>query len=240
MPISCIVPARNEAGHLRQVLSQIMQISEINEIVIVEGGSSDNTYMVALELMKENLEQIKVLKQTGKGKFNAVLIGSAECKNGLILIWDADGTVTLESTKRVISRALSTNGPVIGDRLKGNMERGSMRAANFVANWLFAVFWSPLLHGQVCDLLCGTKIFPKSTFEKIPELLKRSDPYGDFALLTTARLQKLWIENVPVSYMKRQYGTTNIKRWSGGLSLLRVSFQAYYLLLRQACKNELP
>ena len=63
MPISCIVPARNEAGHLRQVLSQIMQISEINEIVIVEGGSSDNTYMVALELMKENLEQIKVLKQ---------------------------------------------------------------------------------------------------------------------------------------------------------------------------------
>lgn len=47
MNISCIVPARNEEGNLDQVISQILSIECITDIVIVEGGSHDKTYLEA-------------------------------------------------------------------------------------------------------------------------------------------------------------------------------------------------
>ena len=63
MNISCIVPARNEEGHLDQVISQILTIECITDIIIVEGGSHDNTYLEAKKIALINPNRIKVIKQ---------------------------------------------------------------------------------------------------------------------------------------------------------------------------------
>jgi glycosyltransferase involved in cell wall biosynthesis len=229
--ISCIVPARNEAGRLQEVVDEILTVSEIDQIIIIEGGSTDNTFLKALSLQESHPDTIISKKQNGKGKFDAVLHGIQFCKNDLVIIWDADGTVPLESTRKVVHLALKVCGPAIGNRLRGNMERGAMQRANYLANWMFAILWAPILRGAIYDLLCGTKIFPKSTYEQVPEVLRRMDPYGDFALLLTARLQNLSISSIPVDYVRRRYGSTNIRRWSGGATLLKVSIYAYLLLI---------
>jgi hypothetical protein len=190
--------------------------------VIVEGGSLDDTFMEACKLGFE-YSGITVLKQAGSGKFDAVLTGARECKSDLIIIWDADGTVPVDSTRLVISKSLETSGPAMGNRLRGVMEKGAMFRANFVGNWFFAFLWSPILSGKVVDLLCGTKVFPKTAFEAIPPRIAKLDPYGDFSLILSARLLGMNISSVTVNYKKRRYGKTNIRRWSGGLRLLLVT-----------------
>ena len=72
MDISCIVPARNEAGNLDQVISQILTIKCVTDIIIVEGGSHDGTYLEAKKIAFNNPNRVKVIKQSGIGKFNAV------------------------------------------------------------------------------------------------------------------------------------------------------------------------
>lgn len=163
------------------------------------------------------------MKQTGLGKFDAVLTGAKECTSDLIIIWDADGTVPLDSTRMVISKSLATSGPAMGNRLLGIMETGSMFRANFIGNWFFAFLWSPILNGKAVDLLCGTKVFPRTVFEAIPPKIAKFDPYGDFSLILSARLLGMNISSVTVNYNRRRYGKTNIRRWSGGARLLLVS-----------------
>ena len=88
--ISCIVPARNEQGHLRSVISEIRRVKFISEIVIIEGGSTDKTFDEAKALEQEFPELIRVAVQPGKGKFDAVRLGAELCRENLIIIWDAD------------------------------------------------------------------------------------------------------------------------------------------------------
>lgn len=230
--ISCIVPAKNEAGHLRHVIGEIKQIKEISEIIIVEGGSHDNTLFEARNLAVENPRLIKVAVQNGEGKFNAVRLGAELCRESLILIWDADGTVPLESTQSIVTIALSSGSPVIGNRLKGQIEKGAMFKANYLGNWFFAILWAPLMKGRVVDLLCGTKIFTKSVYLSIPEKIADRDPYGDFSLLISARILGEDVLSIPVTYEKRKYGETNIHRWTGGLKLLWITILAHLIFLK--------
>jgi glycosyltransferase involved in cell wall biosynthesis len=207
-----------------------MQVNEISQIIIVEGGSTDDTLKEANQLARENSTLIQVTQQYGRGKFDAVRHASQLCDRSLIIIWDADGTVPLSSVKDLVASALNSGNAIIGNRLRGKIEKDAMRKANFIGNWIFAILWAPLLQGKVVDLLCGTKIFTKEVYESIPDRVARHDPYGDFSLLLSARLCGLKIDSLPVHYLKRQYGVTNIRRWSGGIRLIKVTLFAYSYL----------
>jgi glycosyltransferase involved in cell wall biosynthesis len=162
--LGCIIPARNEGGHLTSVVSQAASIANISEIIIIEGGSTDNTWQIAQEIQNKLPTKVKIAQQQGKGKFDAVLFGSRICTTDLILIWDADGTVSLDDTLRIITMAQETGSAVIGDRLRGNISKDAMQRANWFGNWFFALIWSPILRSKPTDMLCGTKIFPRFIF----------------------------------------------------------------------------
>ena len=234
--ISCIVPARNEAGHLSELIDSILTVLQISEIVIVEGGSHDNTWEVAQEIVALNPSKVKLVRQENKGKFDAVLKGSHYCSNAFLMIWDADGTVPLTDTQNLISYAIQNQEPVMGDRLRGKIHPGAMRPANWLGNWFFAILWAPILGKKPADLLCGTKIFPRKILVEMPNWLVDMDPYGDFAMIFNARLNSYPITSIPVNYTARSYGATNISRWSGGISLLKTSIRAYLHLIKRRLK----
>lgn len=209
------------------VVDQALGINEITEIIIIEGGSSDNTWEVAQQIQQSNPQRVRILQQKGKGKFNAVLEGSKICSTDLILIWDADGTVPLIDTKKIIKIALNSGQPVIGDRLRGKIAKGAMQTANWFGNWFFAILWSPILRKKPTDMLCGTKIFPADIFREMPKWLIKHDPYGDFALVAFARARDLKISSSVVDYNARSYGVTNINRWSGAIQLFETTVKVY-------------
>jgi len=230
--VSCIVPARNESGHLWELIEHIKLVPHILEVVIVEGGSSDDTWMVAQNIEREFGGFVKAIQQTEKGKFNAVLDGSRICTGALVIIWDADGTVSLSDTKKILAKSLETQSPAMGNRLLGRIHKDSMQPANWIGNWVFAFLWSPLLGSYPKDMLCGTKIFPIQIFKDLPLWLSRIDPYGDFALVAFAKSKGLKVYSVPVDYFPRTYGSTNINRWSGGFQLLITTFKIYFWAIK--------
>ncbi len=225
--ISCIVPAKNESGRLFQLLDDIISVPEIKQILIIEGGSSDDTFEKATEIQEKYPNLVFAIKQSGTGKFNAVIEAAKICQQANILIWDADGTVPLYSTRKLIEFASKHDTSVIGNRLAGKIEKGAMRKANFLANWAFALIWSPY-HGIFgADMLCGTKLFKKEVFLDIPLNWLPLDPYGDFVLVANSVRLGHKLSSIPVDYNARSYGETNIKRWSGGWQLLKLTILLY-------------
>jgi len=240
--LTCVVPARNEAGHLEQLVNAILSVKEISHVVIVEGGSTDDTFEIAEKLSKLNPSRLTCIKQTGKGKFNAVLEGASIHKTEFTMIWDADGTVPVESSKRIINQAFSKNGFSMGDRLRGDIEPGAMQFANKIGNWLFAITWAPINKIRPTDIFCGTKVAPSEVFAKVPKKLVAADPYGDIALLLTARSLGIKVYPVTVRYTARVYGESKMQRWKMGFIFLKLTELSYRELLQKKLliSNESP
>lgn len=230
--ISCIIPACNEAGQLAKLIKQVNDIEKISEIFIVEGGSKDNTWQVAIQMQEKYSKKVHAIKQTGKGKFNAVLEGAAASNEQFIMIWDADATVSLKSSLALIEIVGQQDQFIMGDRLKGNSEKKSFRILNKLGNYFFSILWLPILNFKLMDLFCGTKIFPKLLIQEFNQKLKSIDNYGDLTLIFAANSTGMNIVSKPVEYLARSYGTTNMMRWVTARKFLKITFLAYKLKLK--------
>src|SRR5262249_5050907 len=87
--VSVIVPARNEAGHIEQIITRIPQMGSETEIIFVEGNSTDNTFEVIERCVKNHpTRNCTVLKQLGKGKGDAVRRGFDAASGDILMILD--------------------------------------------------------------------------------------------------------------------------------------------------------
>jgi SAM-dependent methyltransferase len=226
--VSVIVPARNEAGNVADILRGIPEMGGGTEIVFVEGHSKDGTYEAIEEALQESAgrRRAALYRQTGVGKGDAVRLGFEKASGDILMILDADLTVAADELPRFFDAISSGKGEFInGVRLVYPMEDEAMRFFNLVGNKFFSYAFSWLLGQPIRDTLCGTKVLWKSDYARIAQ--NRSyfgdfDPFGDFDLLFGATRLNLKIIEVPIRYRARNYGSTNIQRWKHGWLLLRM------------------
>lgn len=228
MPVvSVIVAARNEEGHIGELMQRIPEMGAGTEIIFVEGNSSDNTWgAIEREIGNAPHRDCKLLKQRGKGKGDAVRAGFEAARGDILMILDADITVPPEDLPRFYEVLVSGQGEFVnGVRLVYPMEDDAMRLANLVGNKFFSWAFSWLLGQPIRDTLCGTKVLWAKDYRRIAanrRFFGDFDPFGDFDLLFGAAKLNLKIMEVPIRYRARRYGETNIQRWRHGLLLLRM------------------
>jgi SAM-dependent methyltransferase len=232
---SVIIPCRNEAGHIRSLVSRLPGLGPNSEFVFVEGHSKDDTEPVIRQVIAENPElPLRLLKQEGKGKGDAVRLGFSRARGEVVLILDSDMGVPPEDIPKFVDALARGKGELVnGSRLVYPMEKSAMRFLNLVANKAFALFFTWVLGQQVRDTLCGTKALYREDYERIAAnrtFFGDFDPYGDFDLLFGAARLNLKISDLAIRYRERQYGETNISRFRHGWLLLRMSLFAAWKL----------
>jgi len=225
--VSVIVPARNEAGNIESIVRRVPDMGSGTELIFVEGGSEDDTCDVIEETIRRYPSRdCRLLRQTGKGKGDAVRLGFSESKGDILMILDADMTVPPEDLPRFFEALRSGKAEFVnGVRLVYPMEKRAMRYFNLLGNKFFSLAFSWLLGQPIKDTLCGTKVLWRSDYERIAAnraYFGDFDPFGDFDLLFGAVKQNLRIVDLPIRYRERTYGRTNIQRWRHGLILLRM------------------
>jgi glycosyltransferase involved in cell wall biosynthesis len=225
--VSVIVPARNEAGNVPAIFAGIPDMGSGTEIIFVEGGSSDDTFAAIERGIADNPHhRARLFRQTGQGKGDAVRLGFAHASGDVLMILDADLTVPAEDLPRFYEALRSRRGEFInGVRLVYPMQKQSMQFLNLVANKLFGLAFSWVLGQPLRDTLCGTKVLWRRDYELIAAnraYFGEIDPFGDFDLLFGAARLNLKILDLPIRYRERTYGSTNIRRFSHGLLLMRM------------------
>lgn len=225
--VSIIVPARNEEGHIDDIVRRTPDFPGGSEIIFVEGNSKDDTRGAIEKVIANNPQRnIRFFTQDGKGKKNAVLIGFAAAKGDIFLILDADMTVPPEAVPRFVNTLVSGKAEFInGSRLVYPMRGKAMRFINLLGNIFFSQAFSYLLDQPVRDTLCGTKVMWRDDYRKMLDVFKyfgNLDPFGDFDLLFGATCLNLKIVDLPIRYEERVYGETNINRWRDGATLLKI------------------
>lgn len=227
-----LVPCRNEKGNIEQAVTRLPQFCEDLEIIYVEGGSSDGTFEECERVRDAYSDKdIKVFKQSGKGKGDAVRKGFDEARGDVLIILDADLTVPPEQIPKFYDAIASGKGEFInGSRFIYPMESAAMRFLNYWANRAFSVIFSWLLNQRFTDTLCGTKVLQKRHYNQIVSnraYFGEFDPFGDFDLIFGAAKLNLKIAEIPIRYADRTYGETQISRFSHGVLLLRMVLFAF-------------
>ena len=225
--VSVVIPARNEAGNIERAVLRTPQIGVSTELIFVEGHSTDKTWDEIVRVQKQYADRkIKIHRQTGKGKGNAVREGFDLAEGEILMILDADLTMPPEELPKFYDALLEGHCEFAnGSRLVYPMDEKAMRFLNLCANKAFSVIFSWLLGQPVKDTLCGTKVLFRDDYRRIADnrsYFGEFDPFGDFDLLFGAAKQNLKILDIPIRYKERTYGETNIQRWKHGWLLLQM------------------
>ncbi len=227
-----MIPCRNERGNVESAVTRLPPFTADVEIVFVEGHSADGTYEECLRVRDAHPDRdIKVFRQPGVGKGDAVRKGFAEARGDILMILDADLTTPPEAMAKFYRAIADGHGEFAnGTRFVYPMEARAMPLFNNLANRAFALAFSYLLNQRITDTLCGTKVLRRDDYERLAAsraYFGDFDPFGDFDLIFGAAKLNLKLVEIPVRYAERDYGTTNISRFAHGWLLLRMVIFAW-------------
>jgi hypothetical protein len=226
--LSIVIPARNERGNIEAALRRMPELGCPLEIIFVEGHSADGTWEEIERVRDVYGGRFRVLsaRQPGRGKADAVRLGFSMATQPLLTILDADLTMPPEMLTRFYRAYCEGLGDFVnGSRLVYPMEGQAMRFLNLLGNIFFAKALSYVLSVPLGDSLCGTKLLHRKDYERMVAWRRdfgTFDPFGDFELLFPAALMDLGVVNLPIRYLDRTYGSTNINRFRHGFQLLRM------------------
>ena len=148
--IKVIIPAYNEEKSIIKVIQDIPSV--VDEIIIVDNNSSDQTAKNAQEAGAKVLTEIK------KGYGNACLKGMSYVKSqthqtDIIVFLDGDFSDYPEELTKLIAPIINDNIDfVIGARVSRFREKGSMTRPQIFGNWLATTLMSLLFNSKFTDL----------------------------------------------------------------------------------------
>ena len=147
--ISVVIPTLNEAANLPHVLTRLPDF--VDEVVIVDGHSIDDTIAVARELRPD----VRVVLQDSRGKGNALACGFAAAAGDIIVMLDADGSTDPAEIPLFVAALLEGNDFAKGSRFtlggRSNditpLRWAGNRVLNLLVNTLFGTRYSDLCYG---------------------------------------------------------------------------------------------
>ena len=195
--ISVVIPAFNEDQSIGKVVLDIDR-ELVNHVIVVNNNSTDNTVKVAIEA------GAIVLNETRKGYGWACLKGIAECKKlntEIIVFLDGDYSDYPEEIKDVVAPILENDRDlVIGSRVLGKREKGSLTPQQLFGNWLATKLIRVFYRGKFTDL--GP--FRAMQFQSLQKLEMSDKTYGwTIEMQIKVLKHKMSYSEVPVNYKKR-------------------------------------
>ena len=152
--VSVVIPTLNESSNLPLVLP-FLPLSWIDEVILVDGRSSDNTVETALRL----LPSIRVVLEERPGKGAAMQAGFAAAQGDIIVTMDADGSNDPREIPRLVQALLEGADFAKGSRFAHGGGTTDMPRYRKIGNWGLGTIANLLFNGMYTDLCYGYHAF---------------------------------------------------------------------------------
>jgi glycosyltransferase involved in cell wall biosynthesis len=198
--LSFVIPAFNEEIFIEDTLGTLDYLSKdkvLNyEVVVVDDGSQDKTYLKAYRYSQKNchVKVIRYSKNTGKGY--AIKTGFMEAKGEIVIFIDSDLEIDLKTISRYVE-ALKNADIVIATKWHSESEI-SMSLGRKLMSRSYNVLARLLIGFDLKDTQVGLKVMRKNAVSAIfPRLAVKRYAF-DVELLAVSHLYGLKIVEMPV------------------------------------------
>lgn len=149
--VGVIIPVLNEEKAIGVVIDEVIKAGvPLENIVVVDGGSTDRTVEIARS------KGVKVVNQEGKGKALAIKTGLRYITTPYVLVMDGDGTYPASAIPALYKAIRERDCDlVIGARLMG---KESQRLLFRLGNKILTFFFNALFGTSLRDVLSGMYI----------------------------------------------------------------------------------
>ncbi len=222
--VTAVVPTLNERENLEWLLPRLYANEELDEIVIVDGESTDGTRELAAAYAQDSLVPgphpvVRVISQPPRGKGAAMREGLAAATCDMIIMLDADGSMDPEEFSAFLALLRRGYQFVKGTRygcgggsddLTGLRRHGN-RALTWLANRLYRQNWTDLCYGYVA--------LHRDAVE--PLRLRSTGFEIETEMCVNAVRAGLRIAEIASHETERRFGVSNLNTWRDGWRVLR-------------------
>jgi glycosyltransferase involved in cell wall biosynthesis len=168
MSISIVIPAKNEALTLAQLLPRIKSIYGDAEIIVVDDGSTDDTKQIC-----EKNSVIHLHNQLSKGNGAAIKRGARAASGNVIVFMDGDGQHEPYEIKRLLEKLADGVDMVVGSR----DARGQASSLRQIGNFFYNRLSSFMVGQRVKDLTSGFRAVDAEKFREFLHILPNKFSY---------------------------------------------------------------
>lgn len=202
--ISVIMPAYNEArhivGNLLQVVETLAGFDYDFEVILVDDGSPDKTYLEAAKLLPTHPERIRVVHyDENRGKGNALICGTSFAKGDYVVFLDADMDLHPSQLPGLFGIMDAQNADVVIGSKRHPLSKVNYPAHRHLASWCYYSVIRLLFGLPVKDTQTGIKVFKHSVLARVfPRILVKRFAF-DIEVLANAHRLGYKIVDAPVT-----------------------------------------
>jgi glycosyltransferase involved in cell wall biosynthesis len=214
MPISVILPAKNEAAGLAKTLPGLRLLLPEAEVIVVDDGSTDETAAVAVA------NGATVLSNPySMGNGAAIKRGARAATGDILMFMDADGQHAADAIPRILARIESGYDMAVGARGWD----GQASVGRGLANGLYNRIASWMTGHPVRDLTSGFRAARAAKFREFLHLLPNGFSYPTTITMAFFRSgYAVAYEPIPVA---QRIGRSHIRPVRDGLRFLLIIFK---------------
>jgi glycosyltransferase involved in cell wall biosynthesis len=210
--ISIVIPAKNEAMNLRELLPRLAGLIGDAEIMVVDDGSTDDTAAVCAAAKVKHLRH-----PYPKGNGAAIKTGARAARGEVIVFMDGDGQHKPEDISALLAKFREGYDMVVGARQSG--AQASLQRA--VANDIFSRFASWMVMQPIADLTSGFRVVNAARFRQFLYLLPNGFSYPTTITMSFFRAGYS-VAYVPIDVLRRSGGVSHIHPLRDGLRFLLI------------------
>src|SRR5690606_14047006 len=213
--ISIILPARNEAAALRNLLPRLKSAQPDAEILIVDDGSTDDTAALCRE---HDVTCLSSPYSMGNGA--AIKRGARAAHGDILVFMDADGQHDPADIARLVAKLDAGYDMVVGARDWSGQAGVGRGLANAFYNW----FASQITGHRIADLTSGFRAVRADRFREFLHLLPNGFSYPTTSTMAFFR-SAYPVAYVPIPVAKRVGNNSHIRPFKDGIRFLLIIFK---------------
>lgn len=209
--VSFVVPIYNESENIAKNLDECVRvIREFGlpfEIVAVNDGSEDNTYLEVLKAASNHSEIIPITYLTNAGKGNALKFGAKWARGSRVIFMDADLEIHPRHAKQFITIMDETGADIVIGSKRHPASKVDYPSKRRFLSWGYHILICSMFGLKISDTQPGFKLFRKSVLDE--ELAKVTiKRYAfDLDLLARASIDGYKIVEAPIELkFNRKFG----------------------------------